>query len=264
MQLIIPAYNEAVRLPRTLTTLRRRLTHVPVAGGLEVIVVDNASTDETVSVAHAASSAAMPVRVLSCSTRGKGAAVRAGIAETSDPVVGFMDADCATDLDALGVALRLIGEGADVAVGSRGLEESVLTERHSRLRELGARSYRGLARRVVPGVGDTQCGFKVMRGDLARTVFAATRCDGFSFDVEMLGRALGSGARLVEFPVTWVDVPGSSFSPARHGLDSFASLAAIAWRLRRNARLATITELAVEPADSPAVSVIGPLAVAQA
>ena len=84
MQLIIPAYNEAARLPRTLVALRRHLVAEPVPGGVEVIVVDNASTDGTARCALRADSRTMPVRVISCAVRGKGAAVRAGIAATDD------------------------------------------------------------------------------------------------------------------------------------------------------------------------------------
>lgn len=244
MQLVIPAYNEAGRLPRTLAALRRHIAADPIRGGLEVIVVDNASTDGTAIAAERADSGTLPVRVLHCATRGKGAAVRAGVAATDDAVVGFMDADGATDLAALRTALRLLDRGADFALGSRGVVGSLTNERHSRVRSLGARGYRRLAAAVVPGVLDTQCGFKVMRGDLARQVFAQTRTRGFSFDVEVLARALRAGAQLAEFPVSWADVPGSTFHPARHGLNSFAALAAIQWRLReRPDELAPVLDL---------------------
>lgn len=247
MQLIIPAYNEAARLPRTLTALRRHLAVDPVPGGIEVIVVDNASTDATAELAAAADSPAMPVRVLHCSTRGKGAAVRAGVAATDDALVGFMDADGATDLRALRESIRLVHAGADIAVGSRAAEGAVTTERHSAVRSIGARCYRRLTGRLVPGVLDTQCGFKLMRGEIARSVFAQTGTTGFSFDVEVLARACRAGARIAEFPVTWVDVPGSTFSPARHGIQSFADLALIGWRLRtrgeRGRAVATVTDL---------------------
>ena len=253
MQLIIPAYNEANRLPRTLAALRRRLSQTPVPGGLEVVVVDNASDDATAAVARTADCPAMPVRVVHCARRGKGAAVRRGIEVTTHPVVGFMDADGATDLRALTDALRLIDAGADIAIGSRAAPGAVITERHSRLRAWGAGGYRRLARRIVPDVGDTQCGFKVIRGDLARSLFARTRSDGFSFDVELLGRAHRAGARIAEFPVSWVDVPGSTFSPTRHGVNSFASLAAIGWRLRERPAIVTVRDLPV--ADLPLLAV---------
>jgi len=251
MQLVIPAYNEAGRLPRTLAALRRHLVAHPIRGGLEVIVVDNASTDATAQAAESANSRALPVRVVYCATRGKGAAVQAGVAATDDSVVGFMDADGATNLAALGTALRLIEDGADLAIGSRGIAGSVTTERHSAVRALGARGYRRLAGTLVPGVHDTQCGFKLMRGDLARSVLAQTHTRGFSFDVEVLARALRAGAKLAEFPVSWVDVPGSTFHPARHGLNSFAALATIKWRLREPAASCAVVldlPLLAEPA----------------
>ena len=125
-----------------------------------------------------------------------------------------------------------LARSSRVAIGSRGVTGAVTTGRHSAVRAVGARCYRHLAARLVPDVVDTQCGFKVMRGDIARSVLASTRTTGFSFDVEVLARARRSGARIVEFPVAWVDVPGSTFRPARHGLRSFTDLAAIGWRLR--------------------------------
>ncbi len=219
MQLIIPAFNEEGRLPDTLRALR---TYVLAAadgpGPVDVIVVDNASTDRTAEVARRLDSAALPVRVIHCAKRGKGAAVRAGIAASDADIVAFMDADGATELGALAAGVRIIEAGADVAVASRALPDSITFERHSRVRELGAGVYRRMTRSVVPDVVDTQCGFKVFRGDVARAAFAGTRTSGFSFDVEVLARCSAVGATIVEFPVTWVDVPGSTFTPARHGV----------------------------------------------
>jgi glycosyltransferase involved in cell wall biosynthesis len=235
LQLVIPAYNEQERLPRTLRDLRRHVRDQrSLARPVRVIVVDNASTDDTAAVARAADVAALPVRVIDCPIPGKGAAVRAGIAATDAPVVGFMDADGATRLDALEEAFRRLALGADVAIGSRGADGARTAGRHSWLRERGAQTYRACTARVVPGVIDTQCGFKLMDGDLGRRVFAGLRTTGFSFDVEMLARAQALGARIDEFPVTWADVPGSTFDPLRHGAGSFASLALIAWRARRD------------------------------
>ena len=196
MQLIVPAFNEEARLPHTLAVLRAFLLSAQEsAGPLEVIVVDNGSTDATARLARAAElhRDAGPGHQLR--TKGKGAAVRAGMAHSTADVVGFMDADCATDLSALAEGVRLLSAGADVAVASRAVEGSVTTERHSRVRALGATLYRRCTRQIAPGIADTQCGFKVFRGDLAREVFAETRSDGFSFDVEVLGRAQRRGAR---------------------------------------------------------------------
>ncbi len=233
MQLVIPALNEERRLPATLRALRSYvLAAREGASAVDVIVVDNASTDRTRDVARRFDSPAMPVRVVHCAARGKGAAVKAGIAATTGDRVAFMDADGATHLDALVCAERLLDDGVDLAIGSRALDDSVTFERHSKVRAAGASAYRDLTRRVARGISDTQCGFKMMSGDLAREVFAAVRCQGFSFDVEVVGRFQRFGARVEEFPVVWVDKPGSTFVPARHGFASFLELGSIAWRLR--------------------------------
>ena len=233
LQIVIPAFNEERRLPRTLHALRRHVAeHRGVLGRVEVLVVDNASTDATAEVARAASTSAMPVRVVRCTRRGKGAAVRAGLLATEAELVCFMDADGATGLDALEAAWRRLLLGADVAIGSRAHADSDTEARHCRTRSKGAAAYRRLASRLVPGIADTQCGFKMFRGDLVRDVVAGLRTSGFSFDVELLVRLRAAGAEVVEIPVTWVDVPGSTFAPVRHGAGAFAELARIAWSTR--------------------------------
>jgi glycosyltransferase involved in cell wall biosynthesis len=253
LHIVIPAYNEEVRLPRTLRALRRYITlHRPLLGQVEVTVVDNASDDRTADVARAASSAALPVRVVACGIRGKGAAVRVGLlaaterAGSAQDLVCFMDADGATDLAALAVAVQRAGLGADVVIGSRRLPDSDTEVRHCLTRSRGAACYRQVARRLLPDVADTQCGFKVLRADVARTAAEGLVTRGFSFDVELLVRLRRAGAQIVEIPVNWVDVPGSTFVPLRHGARSFLDLAAIAWRTR-----AAVTATEVVGAQNP-------------
>ena len=250
MQLIIPAYNEESRLPATLAALRAYVlstAEVP-RPPLEVLVVDNGSTDRTGEVARSLDSPAMPVRVLRCDERGKGAAVRAGVAATTADVIGFMDADGATSLGAFETAGSLLAAGADVVIGSRSARGAHTEARHTRVRSVGAAVYRRAAAALVPGIGDTQCGFKILRGDLARDLFACCGTRGFSFDVELLARCREVKAEVIEFPVDWADVPGSTFSPLRHGLRSFAELVAIAWRLRRRPTVRTVSVTALRPA----------------
>jgi dolichyl-phosphate beta-glucosyltransferase len=227
MHLIIPAHNEEARLPSTLASLRALVSATPRLSDLRVTVVDNASTDRTAAVARSFDDATLPVEVLYCAVPGKGAAVRAGVLSTTEDVVGFMDADGATDLAAIVAGLDHLARGADLAIGSRAVLGSMTMARHSRLRQVGANVYRRQTVRIAPGINDTQCGFKLMRGDLARRIFASLRCTGFSFDVEVLGRAQRMGARIHEYPVIWIDVPGSTFRPARHGVAAFWELASI-------------------------------------
>jgi dolichyl-phosphate beta-glucosyltransferase len=249
LQIVVPAFNEAARLPGTVELLGAWLRdNAPPWGAVEIIVVDNASTDDTARVAAGLSTPHLPIAVVHCARPGKGAAVRAGIMATTADLVGFADADGATSFEALGTAVALIEGGADVAIGSRAVAGSVTMTRHSALRERGAAVYRWSTARLVPGIRDTQCGFKVFRGSLARTVWAQTRIDGFSFDVEVLGRARLQGATIAEFPVTWVDVPGSTFSPARHGVESFRELAQIGMLLRRAAATPTVSPLVTRSA----------------
>ncbi|TDC42299.1 glycosyltransferase [Micromonospora sp. KC213] len=233
LDVIVPSYNEERRLPDTLVLLRAALADLGVP--CQVTVVDNASTDGTARVAAEAPANPVPVRLLRCDERGKGFAVRTGVLATRARYVGFCDADLATALDDLGHVLALLAGGADAVVGSRAHPDSVVQDRHSSLRRWGAVAFRSAVRQVVQSVGETQCGYKFFRADVARRAFEPLRCGGFAFDVEVLGRTERAGARLVEIPVNWVDVPGSTFSTLRHGWRSFLELAAISWQLRREA-----------------------------
>ncbi|MCK2221048.1 glycosyltransferase [Actinomadura sp. ATCC 31491] len=247
LEIVVPAYNEERRLPGGLLQLCAKLARMPFPAA--VIVVDNASTDRTAEVVLNWPAGPVPVRLVGCPVPGKGAAVRAGLLGTSAPFVGFCDADMATDLDAIDAALGLLLSGERVVVGSRGHRGSVVENRHSRVRELGAAGFRALAGALVPGVSDTQCGFKFFDGVLAREVAALLRTPGFAFDVELLARCAAGGSQVQEIPVRWQDVPGSRFSPARHTFGIVLELGRIWLRLRARPRAAT--GAAWEPPAAP-------------
>jgi len=235
LQIVIPAFNEESRLGPTLRSLRDYVVcqSASLGGrGVEVIVVDNGSSDDTAGVALAHHSPELPVRVVRCDQRGKGAATRAGVAVTTAEYVAFMDADGATELTAFADGIRLVRTGTDVAIGSRVVAGADVSARQTVLRAHGAALFRRLTRLIVPGVADTQCGFKVLRGDVARLLFPHLTIRGFSFDVELLGLAQRRLLRITEFPVRWVDKPGSTFRPAVHGLWSYLDLVRVLWRLR--------------------------------
>lgn len=220
LEIVIPARNEARRLPRGLALLCDKLKDHNAA----VIVVDNASDDDTARVVL---DRPEPIVLLRCDRVGKGAAVRTGLLATTARWVGYCDADMATDLAALDLVLDLLGAGHQVVLGSRRHAGSVVQSRHHPLRKVGALAFSRLSRSLVGGIRDTQCGFKFFDGDLVRSVATGLTTTGFAFDVELLMRCADAGAALTEIPVEWLDVPFSTFSLRRHGFTCVRDLMAI-------------------------------------
>ena len=231
LELIVPARNEAARLPDGLRQLCDALARLPLAAS--VVVVDNGSTDGTAELVRNWPAGPVPVRLLSCAERGKGAAVRAGLLASRASLVGFMDADMATTLDVLGRVVSLLVAGHVVVVGSRAHPCSTVEARHNVLRQLGAAGFRATVRRILPGIGDTQCGFKFFDGEVARRAAGDMRISGFAFDVELLARCRAFGAVTTEIPIDWHDMPGSTFHPARHTLGCLRDVLRVWWTVGR-------------------------------
>ena len=225
IEIVVPAHNEAARLPAGLAALCRKAVTLPLRTA--IIVVDSASTDGTGRLVRDWPAGPVPVGLLRCERPGKGRAVRAGLLATQAPFVGYCDADMATDLSALDHALRLLAAGELVVIGSRALPASVVEARSSAVRRAGATAFRALARRVVPGVADTQCGFKFFSGPLARQAALSLRTAGFAFDVELMANCLRLGAAPAEIPVHWRDMPNSTFSVRRHSAAAFRDVLAL-------------------------------------
>jgi hypothetical protein len=230
IEIIVPARNEARRLPEGLGALCEKAATLPLRTA--ILVVDSASTDETAEVVRAWPAGPVPVGLLRCDRPGKGVAVRAGLLATQAPFVGFCDADMATDLSALDVAVSFLAAGHPLVIGSRQLTGSVVDARSSRLREAGAALFRTMARWILPGTADTQCGFKFFSGPLARAAVRPLRTAGFAFDVELLATCLQLGATVTEIPVHWRDITGSTFSVRRHSAAVFRDLGVIWLRSR--------------------------------
>jgi dolichyl-phosphate beta-glucosyltransferase len=193
---VIPAYNEGRRLPPTLEKIRRHLSGRPH----EVLVVDDGSADDT--AARAAEAGARVVR--NEGNRGKGYSVRRGMLLARGARRLMTDADLSTPIEDLDRLMAKMDEGYDVVIASRALPGSNIEVRQSWYRENVGRLF-NLCVRVValPGLQDTQCGFKLFSAGAAEEAFAAARLDGFSFDVEALFVARRRGYRIAEVPVTW-------------------------------------------------------------
>jgi hypothetical protein len=152
----------------------------------------------------------------------------------------------ATDLSALDVVVSLLTSGASVVIGSRALTSSDVEDRHSGFRRAGAAVFRALARTVVPDCTDTQCGFKFFAGPIARAAALALKTAGFAFDIELIAHCQRLGATLTEIPVSWRDVPGSTFSVARHSAVTSWDVATTWLRLRLDADTEATDSLATD------------------
>lgn len=230
IEIVVPARNEAGRLPAGLAALCEKLATLPLRTA--IVVVDSASTDTTSDVVRGWPAGPVPVGLLSCQRPGKGLAVREGLLATTAPFVGFCDADMATDLSAIDDVVRLLAAGREVVIGSRALDASVVEVRSRVARRAGAAAFRVMARTVVPGATDTQCGFKFFSGPLVRAAALQLRTAGFAFDVELLANCRRLGATVTEIPVHWRDVAGSTFSVRRHSVAAFRDIASIWMRTR--------------------------------
>ncbi|MFI8962797.1 glycosyltransferase [Streptomyces sp. NPDC053493] len=226
LELVIPAFNERARLPATVAATLRFLARRPWSSA--VVVVDNNSVDGTADClgrfASSAMGRAVGFHVIGCGEQGKGAAVRRGIETSSARFVGYADADNATPIETLDPVMELLRAGHGAVIASRHAPGARLAVEQSPLRRSGGALFRTLAHLTLPGVADTQCGFKFFPGPLAREIVRDCHIDGFAFDVELLARVVKAGGDVVEVPVEWTDQEGSTFSARRDGLRSMADL----------------------------------------
>jgi dolichyl-phosphate beta-glucosyltransferase len=218
LELVVPAFNEERRLPATLAELTAFLAGAPWSS--RVVVVDNGSTDETAAIVtdHPG------VVVIGCAQPGKGAAVRRGIMTSTSRFVGFMDADLSTPVRTLTRVMTALDAGAAAAIGSRHAPGAELVHPQPVIRRLGGAVFRRIARGLVPGVHDTQCGFKVFERLAVQRALGRCHVDGFAFDVELLHRIRAAGGRIAEVAVAWTDDERSTFRPLHDGRAAFTDL----------------------------------------
>jgi len=233
--LVIPAYNEDSRIEACMRGVAEWIAGRP--GGLdwEVLVVDDGSKDGTAARARtAAASHGVSIRVISFpENRGKGAAIRAGVLEARGDPVLVSDADLSTPLSEFAkLAERLPTH--PVAIGSRAIQEDLVRKRQSFHRVLLGRAGNRLIQLLaVPGIQDTQCGFKLFTAGVARELFRGARVDRFAWDVEILYLARRRGIAIAEVPVLWFNSPESKVRVVRDAIQTLWDVAWIRWMHRQ-------------------------------
>jgi len=235
LSLVIPAYNEARRLPNTLRELHdycRRWARL-----FEVIIVVESSTDETLALAQAGTKTFPQLKVIGNRIhRGKGFAVRTGMLASAGELVFFTDADLSTPLYEIDRALAVFEAERDlqIIVGNRQHPNSQIIRHQSWMREGMGKTFNALVRWLAGiEIRDTQCGFKGFRQAASRAIFERQRTDGFSFDVEVLLLAKALGFSVKEMPVHWSNSPDSKVRVLSDSLKMLRDVAVVRQMVRQ-------------------------------
>lgn len=231
LTVVIPAFNEERRLGATLDKVLAYC--VGRYAPLEVIVVDDGSTDATRQVAEERAARGAPVRVLAnASNRGKGFSVRRGVLEAQGELVLMTDADLSTpieEIEKLSAALA----SSPLAVGSRGLPASRIEVSQPAYRVMMGKTFNAILRAVIgTRLRDTQCGFKLFTREVARDLFSRATLEGFAFDAEVIFLAERLGYPVAEVPVRWINSPASTVHPLRDSARMFRDVIRLRWRHR--------------------------------
>jgi dolichyl-phosphate beta-glucosyltransferase len=209
LSIIVPAYNEESRLPATLQSVWEFL--YGDNRDFELLVVDDGSMDSTPDIVEHFARTHTGVRLVSYApNRGKGYAVRAGIMAARGDLLLINDADGSSPIEELLKLERSIADGADLAIGSRAKPDDTRVVAALAYRKFIGNTFNLIVQGLVlPGIYDTQCGFKLFKRDVARDIFSVSRLNGYGFDVEILYVAKSRGYKISEIPINWTNVPGS-------------------------------------------------------
>lgn len=228
LSVVIPAYNEERRLPETLAIVSDYLSGLPDTW--EIIVADDGSADDTAAIARDFARRDVRLRLLTLPHRGKGSAVKHGMLAASGEYRFLCDADLSMPIQFLRQLLPPLAPAADIVIGSR---EAPGARRigEPRRRRLMGRVFNAMTRLLaVPDIADTQCGFKVFKGDAAQALFTYQTLDGFAFDPEILFLARRYGFAIAETGIEWHYRAESKVRPFRDSWRTLRDLLIIRWR----------------------------------
>ncbi len=218
LSVVIPAYNEEERISKTLVSVSDYLNGR--GGNYEIVVVDDGSLDQTSKVVAGFEKLNPKVKLFSYGeNRGKGYALRFGVKNSKGDLVLINDADGASPIEEVERLESALNKGAQIAIGSRALISRETAVNTVWYRKILGQVFNGFVNfMVLPGIADTQCGFKLFEKKIAKDLFDRQRAEGFSFDVEILFLARKSGYKIAEVPINWANVAGSKVNLVR---DSF-------------------------------------------
>ncbi|HEX5410876.1 MAG TPA: dolichyl-phosphate beta-glucosyltransferase [Terriglobia bacterium] len=231
LSIVIPAYNEASRIEKTLAQVQEYCSAKPFE--VEVVLVDDGSRDSTREIFKEFQRLCPGTRVLfNVANRGKGFSVRRGVLESRGKVVLFTDADLSAPIEEADKLLAALeSQAADAAIGSRALDRSLVGLHQPWRREYAGRFFNLLVR-LFTGlkIHDTQCGLKLFRNETTRRAFELQRVERFGFDPELLFLIQRSGGKIVEVPVRWNNNPATKVHFFRDSIRMFFDLIILRWR----------------------------------
>ncbi len=217
LAVIIPAYNEEIRLRPTLERIYEYLSGQTYSWS--VTVVSDGSKDQTDTIASKFNEGHPGFHlIVNSPNQGKGAAVRTGMLQVEGEFLLFSDADLAAPIEEIEKLLPSMEKGFDIAIGSRPMKESQLEVHQPKYRELMGRAFNMAVQLLaVKGIQDTQCGFKLFKREVARDVFSRCKLNGFGFDFESLMIARDLCYKIDEVPIRWSHQEGSKVVMMRDG-----------------------------------------------
>jgi len=231
LSIIIPAHNEEVRLPPSLTQVSEFVHQQPYS--IEVIVVENGSHDRTLEVAQSFQASMPYLQVIQETQKGKGLAVRSGMLAAKGKFRVFCDADFSMPVGELSKFIPEDNQSYDIAIASRELPASRRVN-EPEFRHLIGRVFNSLVRyALLPGLQDTQCGFKAFRDEVAEHIFPMQTMTGWSFDAELLFIAQRLGYEVKEVPITWYYKPGTRLNIIKDSIKMASDLFTIRGNARR-------------------------------